>query len=58
MEGGETKLEHEVVVILNHVSDGDPDSSQGVLNDILTQLAGVGDGDRVGIDHSETFRID
>ena len=58
VESGEAELEHKVVIKFNHISDGDPDCSQGVLNDVLTHLAGMGDWHRVGVDHAEALGVD
>lgn len=55
---GEPKLKHQVMVELNHVSDGQPDGPEGVFNNILAHLAGMGNWYGVCIDHAETLLVD
>ena len=58
VKSSEAELEHKVVIKFNHISDGDPNSSQGVLNDVLTHLTGMCDRYRVGVDHTEALGVD
>jgi hypothetical protein len=53
-----SKLQAQVMVVLDHVLDRQEDRAQGVFDDVLAHLAGGGDGHRVGVDHAEALLED
>jgi hypothetical protein len=54
----ETELQHNVVVILEHVLDCKEDGLKDTLNNVFAHLAGVSNGNGVAVDGAETFLED
>lgn len=54
----EAKLERQVVVKLDHVSNSQPDCAKGVINHVLAHLAGSSDRNRVSVYHAESLLVD
>lgn len=54
----ESHLEGEVSVLTDKVLNSQPNGLEGIVNDLFAHLGGSGDGHRVGVDHSESLRVD
>jgi len=54
----ETELQHDVVVVLQHVFDSEEDGLKHAFNDFLAHLAGVSDGNGVAVDGAEALLED
>ena len=55
---GESELQGQVVIVLDHVLNGEPNRSEGVLDNILAHLAGGSNGHWVSVDHAEALLED
>jgi hypothetical protein len=55
---GEAELELDVAVELDKILDGKENVLEAVLNDVLTHVAALGNGNSVGVDHAEALLED
>jgi len=54
----ESHLDGEVSVLTDKVLNSQPNGLEGIVNDLFAHLGGSGDRHGVGVDHSESLRVD
>jgi hypothetical protein len=55
---GETELELDVAVVFDQILNSEEDGLEGVINNVFTHMAALGNGNSVGVNHAEALLED